>query len=119
MSTTSILFLVPSPQLHVLWRQFSLQKESLWARSLALAALVVLLVALGGLLVLLHVSLIRIMLRFKSGYRNGHISAGESAANRMEALITELHEQGYGLEDLEADNEDEDGEDNDFNVTHL
>jgi hypothetical protein len=37
----------------------------------------------------------------KSGYRNGHISAGESAANRMEALITELHEQGYGLEDGE------------------
>jgi hypothetical protein len=35
------------------------------------------------------------MLRFKSGYRNGHISAGESAANRMEVLITELHEQGW------------------------
>jgi hypothetical protein len=50
----------------------------------------------------------------KSGYRNGHISAGESAANRMETLITELHEQGYGLEGLEADDEDEDGEDNDF-----
>jgi hypothetical protein len=47
----------------------------------------------------------------KSGYRNGHISAGESAANCMEALITELHEQGYGLEGLEADDEDENGED--------
>ncbi|KAJ7309330.1 hypothetical protein DFH08DRAFT_823497 [Mycena albidolilacea] len=28
----------------------------------------------------------------KSGYRNGHNSAGESAANWMEAFITQLHE---------------------------
>jgi hypothetical protein len=45
---------------------------------------------------------------------DGHISAGESAANRMEVLITELHEQGYGLEGLEADDEDEDGEDDEY-----
>jgi hypothetical protein len=39
----------------------------------------------------------------KSAYRNGHISAGQLAEKRMDSLIAELTEQGFGMDDLDND----------------
>jgi hypothetical protein len=39
----------------------------------------------------------------KSAYRNGHISAGQLAEKRVDSLIAELTEQGFGMDDLDND----------------
>jgi hypothetical protein len=51
----------------------------------------------------LSIDLFEALQLLKSAYRNGHISAGEIAANRTEALIAELVEEGFGLDDEEDD----------------
>ncbi|KAJ7078971.1 hypothetical protein C8R44DRAFT_863037 [Mycena epipterygia] len=51
----------------------------------------------------LNIDLFEALQLLKSAYQNGLISAGEMAARRMDALIAELTEQGFGLEDLEED----------------
>jgi hypothetical protein len=42
----------------------------------------------------------------KSAYRNGHISTSDSAGKRMDALISELVEQGFGEDDFEHEDDD-------------
>lgn len=39
----------------------------------------------------------------KSAYRNGHISASDSAGKRMKVLIAKLVEQGFGSDDSDDD----------------
>ncbi|KAF7354490.1 HAT dimerization [Mycena venus] len=42
----------------------------------------------------------------KSAYRNGHISASDSAGKRMDALISEVVEQGFEEDDFDDEDDD-------------
>ena len=55
----------------------------------------------------LSIELFEAMQLLKSAYRNGHISASDIAGKRMDALIAELVEQGFGLEGDDGDDDDE------------
>ncbi|KAJ7939384.1 hypothetical protein B0H13DRAFT_2300657 [Mycena leptocephala] len=49
----------------------------------------------------------------KSGYRNQHISAADIAGNHLDALIIELTGHGYGLDDLDESEDDDQDLNND------
>ncbi|KAJ6627722.1 hypothetical protein B0H10DRAFT_1779177, partial [Mycena sp. CBHHK59/15] len=51
----------------------------------------------------LNIDLFEVLQLLKSAYRNGHISAGDIVAKHMDALLSELIEQGFGLNDLDED----------------
>jgi hypothetical protein len=51
----------------------------------------------------LSIEVVEALQLLKSAYRNGHISASDSAGKRMDALIAELVEQGFGSDDFDDD----------------
>ncbi|KAJ6624425.1 hypothetical protein B0H10DRAFT_1784932, partial [Mycena sp. CBHHK59/15] len=51
----------------------------------------------------LSIELFEALQLLKSVYRNGHISASDSASRHIEALIAEFVEQGFGPDDFNGE----------------